>query len=288
MVRRERVLDRQLPRGQLGMCVWGGKGDPTHPTRTPVHVRIRPAAPQCPGGVDRGAEQQVLQPGRGGEKGTEMAGLGQAPCGGTSGKRVPAWPREAGRGVEKGKWDRGTLLHGGGHHPLLQLQRVLVGVRALLGPGVGGEAQAVSSPPKLWLGEAVPWQPQEVVSSGSTAVLHHFLLPPGKDKNPKTRCMGWETQSRAEAMALREPRSHREGVPEHVPHLKSFAVLAYVPSCPLDVTASSLPPVVTPDSTLSLLQGERKEPLSRSREEQPNPWLLVALTAPRRMWDSRG
>lgn len=190
--------------------------------------------------------------------------------------------------MEKGKWDGGTLLHGGGHHPLLWLQRVLVGVLALLGPGVGGEAQAVSLPPKPWLGEAVLRQPQEVVNRAGTAVLHHLLLPPGEDKNPQTRCMGWETQSRAEAVALHEPRSHREGVPGHIPHLKSFAVLAYLPSCPLDVTASSLPPVVTPDSTLSLLQGERKEPLSRAREEQPNPWPWVALTAPRRMWDSRG
>lgn len=60
------------------MCM-GGKGDPTHPTRTPVHVRIRSAAPQRPDGAGRGAEQQVLQLGCGGEKRMEMAGLGQAP-----------------------------------------------------------------------------------------------------------------------------------------------------------------------------------------------------------------
>lgn len=127
MVRRERVFDPQLPRGQLGMCGGGGKGGPTHPTRTPMHVRIRSAspwsrgwgasarpsrtgevtAPQRSGGAGRGAEQQVLQPGRGDEKGLEMAGLGQAPCGGTSGRRVPSHQREAGRGVEKGE-DRGT------------------------------------------------------------------------------------------------------------------------------------------------------------------------------------
>lgn len=173
--RRERVFQQQLPRGWL--AVGGGPG---HPEGTPPRLEQvstplalgtsalptrwgdRQAGEVAPPDLSWGpmpartpapeAEEHVPQVGREkirrwwcrGEVGeplhTRDAGA-EGPC-----KNAH---RNSGKQSEKkkevGRPER--LLHGGGDHPLLGLQGVLVGVLALFGPASGGRSTAVSSPP---------------------------------------------------------------------------------------------------------------------------------------------
>ena len=77
--------------------------------------------------------------------------VGELPRMGDAGAEGPCENahRDSGKQSERrkvGGWP-GCLLHGGGDHPLLWLQGVLVGMLALFGPALGGRSTVVSSPP---------------------------------------------------------------------------------------------------------------------------------------------
>lgn len=175
MWRRERVFHRQLPGGRLGV-----QGGPRHPAGTP------PCLEQVSTPLGLGTSTSLTRWGdyKAGEVAPPDLSWGPMPawtpapeaeehilnvgmekirrwwCRGEVGKPL----RKGDAGVEgpcenahhdsRKQSERrkegsrpGHMLHGGGDHPLLDLQGVLVGVLALFGPTLGGKTTTLSSLP---------------------------------------------------------------------------------------------------------------------------------------------